>query len=195
MKKRIPILLVALAAVGCRGVVCGIARYGQGARQPAGDFRKYRADEVNIAFKTAGRLIERAVDEGDVVKKGQVVARLDRDQLLAQRDREAAGLAVERIATGAGADDGGVAAREPGGRHRDAARGPGSRRKRGWRSCATERGRRRSWTPRRRWTRRRAKLERAQKDWDRAQTLYKNDDISTAQFDQYRNRSKARRRC
>ena len=27
-----------------------------------------------------------------------------------------------------------------------------------------------------------------QRDWDRAQTLYKNDDISTAQYDQYRNR-------
>ena len=49
--------------------------------------------EVNIAFKTAGRLIERTVDEGDTVKKGQVIARLDRDQLVAQRDREAAGLA------------------------------------------------------------------------------------------------------
>ena len=53
--------------------------------------------EVNIAFKTAGRLIERTVDEGDAVKKGQVIARLDRDQLLAQREREAA-------ATGVGAN-------------------------------------------------------------------------------------------
>ena len=33
-----------------------------------------------------------------------------------------------------------------------------------------------------------SEVERAQKDWDRAQTLYKNDDISTAQFDQFRNR-------
>jgi HlyD family secretion protein len=31
-------------------------------------------------------------------------------------------------------------------------------------------------------------VERAKKDWDRAQTLYKNDDISAAQFDQYRSR-------
>ncbi|HEV2447483.1 MAG TPA: efflux RND transporter periplasmic adaptor subunit, partial [Candidatus Sulfopaludibacter sp.] len=29
--------------------------------------------------------------------------------------------------------------------------------------------------------------ERARRDWDRAQTLYKNDDISTAQYDQFRN--------
>ena len=36
-----------------------------------------------------------------------------------------------------------------------------------------------------------AEFDRAQRDWDRAQTLYKNDDISTAQFDQYRSRWKA----
>ena len=56
--------------------------------------------EVNIAFKTSGKLIERTVDEGDVVKKGQVIARLDRDQLLAQREREAAGLnsAISQLA-------------------------------------------------------------------------------------------------
>src|ERR1700751_4317010 len=33
-----------------------------------------------------------------------------------------------------------------------------------------------------------SELERSKRDWDRAQTLYKNDDISAAQFDQYRNR-------
>jgi HlyD family secretion protein len=31
-------------------------------------------------------------------------------------------------------------------------------------------------------------VDRSKKDWDRAQTLFKNDDISAAQFDQYRNR-------
>ncbi len=33
-----------------------------------------------------------------------------------------------------------------------------------------------------------AEAERAKNDWARAQTLYKNDDISTAQFDEFRNR-------
>src|SRR5260370_37703373 len=33
-----------------------------------------------------------------------------------------------------------------------------------------------------------SELERSKRDWERAQTLYKNDDISGAQFDQYRNR-------
>lgn len=43
--------------------------------------------EVNIAFKISGRLIELNVKEGDSVKKGTVLARLDNEQLLHQRDR------------------------------------------------------------------------------------------------------------
>ena len=76
--------------------------------------------EVNIAFKTSGRLIERTVDEGDPVKKGQVIARLDRDQLAAQRERESAGRAVLGVATGAGADGARVAEGDTGGRYRAA---------------------------------------------------------------------------
>ena len=49
--------------------------------------------EVTIGFKTAGRLMERAVNEGATVKKGVVVARLDRDQLQHQREMQAAALA------------------------------------------------------------------------------------------------------
>jgi len=43
--------------------------------------------EINIAFKISGRLIELNVKEGDSVKKGTVLARLDNEQLLHQRDR------------------------------------------------------------------------------------------------------------
>src|SRR5690242_10400625 len=50
--------------------------------------------EVSMAFKTAGRLVERSVDEGDPVRPGQIVARLDRDQLLRQRDQAEAALAA-----------------------------------------------------------------------------------------------------
>src|ERR1700733_13161841 len=90
MKKRlIPILIILVAA----GAAATYAFHG-GAGKP--DNRlivsgNIELTEVNIAFKTAGRLIERNVDEGDVVKKGQVIARLDRDQLIAQRSRESAG--------------------------------------------------------------------------------------------------------
>src|SRR5262245_65348722 len=51
-------------------------------------------NEVVISFKTNGLLIERTVNEGDAVKKGQVLARLDTAQLKAQRDKETAGLTL-----------------------------------------------------------------------------------------------------
>ena len=47
--------------------------------------------EVDLSFKLSGRLIELAVDEGAYVKKGQVLARLDKVELENQRDREIAG--------------------------------------------------------------------------------------------------------
>src|SRR5450631_2646031 len=50
--------------------------------------------QVDIAFKTSGRLIERTVNEGDAVQKGMVIARLDREQLLHQRDTAVAALST-----------------------------------------------------------------------------------------------------
>ena len=90
MKKRIVILLVLVAVA-----VAGVYAYRGANKTPENRIvvsGNIELTEVNIAFKTAGRLIERTVDEGDSVKKGQVIARLDRDQLVAQRDREVAGL-------------------------------------------------------------------------------------------------------
>src|SRR5271154_6162499 len=50
--------------------------------------------QVDIAFKTSGRLIERTVSEGDMVEKGKEIARLDREQLSHQRDTAAAALST-----------------------------------------------------------------------------------------------------
>jgi HlyD family secretion protein len=52
--------------------------------------------EIDIAFKTAGKLIERAVTEGDNVEAGQVVARLDQEQLLRQREQAVAALELAK---------------------------------------------------------------------------------------------------
>ena len=48
---------------------------------------------VDISFKTAGRMTELTVREGDTVKKGQVIARLDAAQLEQQRLRDMAAVA------------------------------------------------------------------------------------------------------
>jgi len=143
--------------------------------------------EVNIAFKTSGRLIERPVDEGDVVKKGQLIARLDRDQLLAQRDREAAGLqsAHSQLAQAetALAWQKGNQAAELDQRKAELASYQARLQelKSGSRPEEVQEARAAVDSAQ-------AEFDRAKRDWDRAQTLYKNDDISTAQYDQYRNR-------
>ena len=184
-KKRIAIIIV-LAAVGA-----GIYAYSHGfGRTPDNRLLvsgNVELTEVNIAFKTPGRLIERAVDEGDTVKKGQIVARLDRDQLMAQRERQAADLAAQQAqlaqdttavewqrATMAGDIE----------QKKAALSTSGSRLlelKNGSRPQEIQEARAGVEAAQ-------AELDRAKRDWDRAQTLYKNDDISTAQYDQYRSR-------
>src|SRR2546423_3254954 len=48
--------------------------------------------QVDISFKTPGKLVERTVDEGDAVAKGMLIARIDRDQMDQQRTRDTAGV-------------------------------------------------------------------------------------------------------
>src|SRR5215472_424599 len=183
MKKRILILVVVLAAAGA-----GVFAF-RGSSKPPSDRLMVSGNieltEVNIAFKTAGRLIERSVDEGNNVKKGQVVARLDRDQLNAQRERDTASVAsseaqlvqartsvdLQRATLAADietkrADLAGAEAKlsemKNGARPQEKLDAHAA-----VESAAAER-------------------DRAERDWERAQTLYKHDDISTAQYDQYR---------
>src|ERR1039458_5032938 len=184
MKKRIVIILVLVAAA-----VAGVYAYRGANKVP--DNRivvsgNIELTEVNIAFKTAGRLIERTVDEGDTVKKGQVIARLDRDQLIAQRDREIAGLqsAESQLAQAQTAlqwEKDTLAA--------DIEQRTGDLASNEARLAELKNGAR----PQEKLDAQAAvdaaqsELDRAKKDWDRSQTLFKDDDISAAQFDQYRN--------
>jgi HlyD family secretion protein len=185
MKKRILVITLVLVAAGA-----AVYAFRGSGRKP--DDRivisgNIELTEVNIAFKTAGRLIERTVDEGDDVKKGQVIARLDRDQLMAQQSRETAGLQSteaqlaqartslewQRATLAADLEQrrAEVAAQEA----RLAELRSGARpQERQDAQAAVDSAQ--------------SEAERARKDWERAQVLHKNDDISTAQFDQYRTR-------
>lgn len=143
--------------------------------------------EVNIAFKTAGRLIERTVDEGDAVKKGQIIARLDRDQLSAQREREQAGLVssesqLAQAQTALAWQKATVAAEVE---QRKAEVAAAEARLAEMRNGARPQERQ---DARAAVEAAQSEAERARKDWTRAQTLHKNDDISTSQFDQFRTR-------
>jgi HlyD family secretion protein len=188
MKKKLPILIL-VVAVG----VAAVYALRNAKKEP--DNRlivsgNIELNEVNIGFKTAGRLLERTVDEGADVKKGQVLARLDRDQLQAQREREAAGLASSEaqlvqartavewqkatLAADIDARRADLASAEA--RLSELRTGARPQEKRDAQAAVDAAT---------------AEAQRAGKDWERAQTLYKNDDISTAQFDQFRGRSES----
>ena len=143
--------------------------------------------EVDIAFKSAGKLVKLAVDEGDIVKKGSLVAVLDQAEISRRRDSAAAGvqLAESRlaqlhiaIAFQKEQVEGQVARSRAEVQQSEAV------------LQELLSGSRKQEIEAARAALARAETEhtRAERDWERAQTLYKDEDISTAQFDDFRAR-------
>jgi len=139
---------------------------------------------VKLAFTVPGRLIELNVEEGNAVKKGMIIARLGQQQLLRQREQALATLisARSRLAeleaflqyqtenVEAQIDQRSaelMLARATleellsGSRVQEIAES----------RAALERVQ--------------AEYEKAKRDWERAETLYEKEDISTSQYDQY----------
>jgi HlyD family secretion protein len=121
------------------------------------------------------------------VKKGEVLARLDRDQLVAQREAQAAALTsaetqLAQAVTSHEYEKQTVAA--------DIEQRRANLESMKARMAELDNGAR----PQEKLDAQAAvdsaqsELDRSKRDWDRAQVLYKDDDISTAQSDQYRNR-------
>jgi HlyD family secretion protein len=143
--------------------------------------------EVNIAFKVPGKLVELAVEEGSAVQKGLVLGRLDTEQLRRQRERDQAGfLAAEsqlvQLSTSIQQLKASVAAEidlrkaehsQAEARLRDLRAGSRSQEIEQAQAAVEEA---------------RAQEVQARRDWERAQVLYKNEDISTSQFDEFKAR-------
>jgi HlyD family secretion protein len=184
MKKRIILIVVAVVALAVGGTYAWRRwnRNDSGALRISGNIEM---TEVKIAFKTPGRLVERLVDEGEPVKKGMVVARLDRDQLLRQRDHEQASLDAA-LSTLAQLQTAIEWQRETGESEVAAKRAEMDQAEA--RLAELLAGSRPQEIQEVRAAAEAARTEhaRASKDWDRAQRLYKRDDISTAQYDQFR---------
>ena len=184
MKKiLIPVAVVLVAAAVVVYAFHGSGRNSDGRILVSGNIE---LTEVNIGFKTAGRLIERTVDEGDLVKKGQLIARLDRDQLTAQRDSGAAGLSssqdqLAQAATSLAWERETLAA-DIQQRRADlaAAEARLAELKNGSRPQEIQEAKAAVDAAQ-------SEFDRAKKDWDRAQTLFKDDDISASQYDEFRN--------
>ncbi len=146
--------------------------------------------EVDISFKAPGKLLERNYDEGDTVAKNAVVARLDRDALVQQRAQAEASIAVgqaqlaqSQTSVGLGRE---TVAADVQQRKADleaqqarlAELRNGSRPEEIRQAAAAVESAQ-------------AEYDRAQRDLQRAEVLHKNDDISTQQYDQFRQRALA----
>ncbi|MBI3951442.1 MAG: efflux RND transporter periplasmic adaptor subunit [Acidobacteria bacterium] len=143
--------------------------------------------EVDISFKMPGRLVELAVNEGDPVRKGMVLAGLDQEQLLHQREREQAALTVaetqlNQLRTAIEQQreivQGQIAQRQA---ELNQAEANLRRLLAGSRPQEIEQAQAAVREAR-------AQYELARRDWERAQVLYQNEDISTSQYEQFRAR-------
>ena len=185
MKRTIVILVLLVAAALA---VTGIWRSGWLKRDGANRLHlsgNIELTEVDISFKVPGKLIERAVDEGDIVRKGMLIARIDRDTMERQRARDTAIVTTAEsqftqmqtaIALQRETLESDVALRKAELRVAQAKLDlllAGSRPQEIQQSRAAVADAR-------------ARYEQAKLDWDRALELFKNDDISKAQYDQYR---------
>lgn len=146
--------------------------------------------QVDLSFKMPGRLVELNVDEGDAVKTGLVVARTDTQELEQQLHRERAGVesaesALTQLRTGIqyqkATIEGDVALKRADlvnaeARLQEMLNGSRPQELESARAAAAEAA---------------TQNQQAQLDWQRAQTLYKNDDISTAQRDQFKTKAEA----
>ncbi|MBN2241079.1 MAG: HlyD family efflux transporter periplasmic adaptor subunit [Acidobacteria bacterium] len=171
-------------ALGCTGTIsCSMMNGGDENRIALSGNMEFT--QVHIAFKTSGKLIDFPIEEGDEVRKGTILARLDMQQQQDQRSREQASLAVaetslnqhltgiEYMKASLEAEILGRAAQL---RQADAMLGQllsGSRPQEIEQAEASVR-------------QSRSQFALAQEEWQRAQVLYKNDDISTSQYDRYR---------
>ena len=183
MKKIIPILI--LIALG----VAGYFYFGPKKDDPdririSGNLE---VTQVDIAFKIAGKISELLVREGDAVSKGAIIARLDRDTISLQKVRDEAGIASAQAgilqmdsAISWQAD---VLARETALRRTEirAAEATLANVLAGAREQEVSQARAALDDAK-------SQLTMATGDWERAQKLIANEDISKSQFDQYQSR-------
>lgn len=184
MKKRLPIILLLLIAGGT-GYYFWQSGAFSGPRKDIPVSGNLELTLVDLSFKIAGRMVELNVREGDTVKKGQVIARLDPAQLEQQRARDVAAIAgaqsaYEQLKTSIEFQratlESDVAAKQADLNQAQAKLdelNAGSRPQEIQQAEAAV-------------NEARSQVDLARSDWERAQTLYKNQDISTSQYDQAR---------
>jgi len=188
MKRTILILIILLAALAVVGRMLWNARLARANANRILVSGNIELTEVDISFKVPGKLIERTVDEGVSVKKGMLIARIDRDQVVDQRNRDEAAVHSaqtqlqetetqvhwQRQTLDSDVELKKAQIREAQAHLDELLAGSRPQEIQQARAAVADA---------------RAQNEQAKLDWSRAQELFKNDDISKAQFDQYRMRN------
>ncbi len=184
-RKRALALAAALAALGVAGWIWRGARgSGPGAIRVSGNLE---LTEVQMGFPMAGKLAERRVEEGQRVRKGQILAVLDREQTERQRDRVRASLEAARTR---------LAQQEAALRFlRESVAGQIEQRRAELRQAEALLEERLAGSRRQEIEQARAALaaarsewEKARLDWERAEKLYKTGDIAASSWDLARTR-------
>lgn len=185
MKRILPILLLAAA------IAAGVWFYQKGRNGASENEIRVSGNiemtQVAVAFKAPGRIVALEAEEGTVVKKGQLLARIDREIANQQRIRDVAGItaaqaqfdqlqtaiawqkqAVEREVELRNAELRAVEAQL-----REATTGARPQEIQQSEAALSDA---------------RTQLAQAKLDWDRAQKLFADEDITRAQYDQFKTR-------
>jgi len=186
MKKLIPLVLIA-------GVALAAYFY---LRPPAADPTRIRLSgnlevvEINMAFKTPGRVVELNAKEGDTVTQGQVLARLETQSLELQKARDEAGVTAAQSALAQLRIDT-DRTRESWEREMSMRRAEISQAEAQLRDLEAGSRSQEVAQAQAALDDVRAQLEQARADGDRAQKLFAKEDISRAQYDQTQTRVKS----
>jgi HlyD family secretion protein len=185
MKRNPWLAIIGLAALGAGMFSCGLFKHNASDRITVSG--NIELTQVNLAFKIPGRLIELPIEEGTEISRGTVVGRLDPVQLQHQRARDQASLSLaetqlvqqrtsieyQKASLAADTDARGAVLRQAETRLQELLAGSRPQEIGQVRAAAEEA---------------RTQNLLARQDWERAQVLYKNDDISTSQRDQFKTR-------
>jgi HlyD family secretion protein len=188
MKRKL--LLIPVAIVVVLAVILLVYQSGWFSRRPENRIAfsgNIELTEVKVSFKTPGKIEELSLQEGDQVKQGEILARLDHTQLLRQRDSilASSASAQARLAQAttnveyqSEALESQIALRQAEVRNAQAVLDEllaGSRKQDVEQAkAAVERAR--------------AEFDTAKRDWERAQALFKDEDISASAHDQAKTR-------
>jgi HlyD family secretion protein len=183
MKRLIPFLLLAVAAAA------GVYYW----RLPKEDPTRIHLSgnleitEINAAFKTPGRVVELLVKEGDTVKKNQLLARIENNALEFTRQRDEAGVvAAESALTQLRTDT--ERARDALDRESNMRRAEIAQAEAQVRDVEAGSRTQEIAQAQAGLDDAKAQFDQAKADWGRAQTLFKNEDISRVQYDQAQTR-------